>query len=111
MRIAVVGKGGSGKTTVAGTLARALARTGHPVLAIDADSNPNLAVTLGLPLEQLPGLSLLPRDLFQHVDEPDGTHRVHLRMTLPEVETRFGATAPDGIRLLVAGRVDRAGRG
>jgi CO dehydrogenase maturation factor len=49
MKIAVAGKGGSGKTTLAGTLARALGRRGQAVLAIDADTNPNLAITLGLP--------------------------------------------------------------
>ena len=47
MKIAIAGKGGSGKTTIAGTLARALARSSdRGVLAIDADSNPNLGVTL-----------------------------------------------------------------
>jgi Mrp family chromosome partitioning ATPase len=49
MKIAVAGKGGSGKTTLAGTLARVLGRRGQAVLAIDADTNPNLAITLGLP--------------------------------------------------------------
>ena len=37
MKIAVAGKGGAGKTTISGTLARALARAGHDVMAIDAD--------------------------------------------------------------------------
>ena len=44
MKIATVGKGGSGKTTVAGTLARILAGEGCKVLAIDGDPNPNLAL-------------------------------------------------------------------
>ena len=48
MRIAVAGKGGSGKTTIAGTIARLLARSGRSVLAIDADTNPNLAAILGM---------------------------------------------------------------
>jgi len=49
VKIAFVGKGGSGKTTLAALLARHLAATGAPVLAIDADINQHLAVALGAP--------------------------------------------------------------
>ena len=52
MRIAIAGKGGTGKTTIAGTLARVMARTGREVLAIDADTNPNLASVLGISPER-----------------------------------------------------------
>jgi CO dehydrogenase maturation factor len=48
MKLAIAGKGGSGKTSISGTLCRLLARDGHRVLAIDGDSNPNLALTLGI---------------------------------------------------------------
>ena len=47
----VAGKGGSGKTTIAGILARLLAQRGHEVWAIDADSNPNLGATVGVAAE------------------------------------------------------------
>ncbi len=48
---AVAGKGGVGKTTVAGLLVRYLVEGGlTPVLAVDADSNSNLNEVLGLPL-------------------------------------------------------------
>lgn len=47
MKIAFVGKGGSGKTTLSALFARYLADTGAPVLAIDADINQHLAVALG----------------------------------------------------------------
>ena len=58
MKIAVSGKGGVGKTTVAGTLARILAHEGFKVLAIDADSNANLALSLGIPLKQAKQIQL-----------------------------------------------------
>ena len=48
MKIAFVGKGGSGKTTLASLFARHLAAAGLPVLAIDADVNQHLGVALGL---------------------------------------------------------------
>jgi CO dehydrogenase maturation factor len=47
VRIAFVGKGGSGKTTAAAVFGRYLAERGHPVLAIDADINQHLGQALG----------------------------------------------------------------
>jgi CO dehydrogenase maturation factor len=48
MKIAFVGKGGSGKTTLSALLCRHLAGIGRPVLAIDADINQHLGLALGL---------------------------------------------------------------
>ncbi|WP_370575424.1 AAA family ATPase, partial [Methanomethylovorans sp.] len=48
VKIAVTGKGGVGKTTLSGTLARMLARDGYDVLAIDADADMNLASAIGV---------------------------------------------------------------
>src|SRR5919197_1060245 len=47
MKIAFVGKGGAGKTTLAALFARHLAAQGATVWAVDADINQNLAVALG----------------------------------------------------------------
>ena len=47
MKIALVGKGGSGKTTLAALLVRRLAAIGRPVLAVDADINQHLGQALG----------------------------------------------------------------
>jgi CO dehydrogenase maturation factor len=49
VKIAFVGKGGSGKTTLAALLSRHLVAAGRPVLAIDADINQHLATALGAP--------------------------------------------------------------
>jgi CO dehydrogenase maturation factor len=47
LKIALVGKGGSGKTTLAALFVRRLVASGRPVLAVDADINQHLAVALG----------------------------------------------------------------
>ena len=48
MKLAITGKGGAGKTTVAVFLARYLADEGRSVILIDADPDANAAITLGL---------------------------------------------------------------
>jgi CO dehydrogenase maturation factor len=65
MRIAFVGKGGSGKTTLAALFARRLARAGLPVLAVDADINQHLGVALGLAPED----AATPPSLSDHALE------------------------------------------
>ena len=108
-KIAVAGKGGSGKTTVAGTLARLLARRGEQVWAIDADSTPNLGLTLGLPAgaEAQP----LPRTLLAEQTDAEGKRSVRLAEPPAEIASRYGSVAPDGVRLLTMARVDHAGAG
>ncbi|MFD0558754.1 CO dehydrogenase maturation factor [Stackebrandtia endophytica] len=59
MKIAFVGKGGSGKTTMAALFARRAVNVGRSVLAIDADINQHLAAALGMPAERLPVLPML----------------------------------------------------
>jgi CO dehydrogenase maturation factor len=109
MKIAIAGKGGSGKTTLAATLARLFARRGRQVLAVDADSNPNLAASLGLAREDVP--APVPRDLLQDRTTDDGRKITVLSISAAEVAARFGAQAPDGVRLLIMGRVAHAGAG
>jgi len=54
--IAVAGKGGSGKTSIAGLIIRYLSRNGKgPILAVDADPNANLGESLGLEIGQTIG--------------------------------------------------------
>lgn len=65
LRIAIVGKGGVGKTTIAGVLARVLAARGRRVLAIDADPDANLASTLPLDHEEPPVPLAQQRELLQ----------------------------------------------
>ena len=54
--IGFAGKGGTGKTTMAGLLVKYLVEKGKtPVLAVDADSNSNLNEVLGLEVQETLG--------------------------------------------------------
>lgn len=110
LRVAIAGKGGSGKTTIAGTLARLLAARGRPVLAVDGDTNPNLAQTLGLAPDATPELTALPGDLLKRVEDEGGARTV-LAVPAQEVLARYGRDIDLNVRLLVMGRVDHAGAG
>lgn len=111
MKIAIAGKGGTGKTTIVGTLARVFARQGRRVLAIDADSNPNLALTLGLSREQTAALTPLPRTLLEERVDEAGAKTVVLRMSPDEIAQQFGVSTPDGVTMMLMGKVDHAGAG
>jgi CO dehydrogenase maturation factor len=96
MKVAIAGKGGSGKTSISGTLARLIARDGHRVLAIDGDTNPNLALTLGIPADRINDLPVLPSGLLERGD--DG---FELKKSLAELRSTHSVEGPDGVTLLV----------
>jgi len=103
MRLAVVGKGGVGKSMIAGTLARVLARRGHRVLALDSDPLPGLSFSLGADAPAEPPLMAAA--------ERDEKRRWHLVKGVGAVRAvqRYATDAPDGIRLLQIGKVSREG--
>ena len=104
MRIAIAGKGGAGKTTLGATLARLCGRAGYPVIAIDADPNPNLATALGVPAgvaaPALPPSVVSRRLVGDALADP-----------VTDVLGRYGTAAPDGTLLVVISPPDRAGEG
>ena len=111
MRVAIAGKGGSGKTTISGTLARLLAQAGRQVVAVDADTNPNLATTLGLQPDRAKEIVALPRTLLKREPQPDGSMTATFLRDPLEVLDEYGAVAPDGVRLIVMGAVGHGGAG
>ena len=104
MKIATVGKGGSGKTTLAGTLARILAEDGIQVLAIDGDPNPNLALTLGISREGADKIQSIPPNIMAVKEEPDGTRKLYMTLSEDELMKRYGTAAPDDIQLIIMGQ-------
>lgn len=100
LRIAFVGKGGAGKSTIAGTFARLLARRGEPVLAIDSDPMPGLNYSLGLPVVDL----AIPDDAV--LEAPAGSNpRYRLRPGLDAAAAvnAYAPVAADGVRYLQFG--------
>lgn len=112
MRIAVAGKGGAGKTTLAATMARLFARRGFTVNALDDDPNPNLAAALGLSRARVEQLKRVPREeiLEERVDEA-GRASLHLTRPFEEVLATYGVVGPDGVRVLAMTGLLGAGKG
>lgn len=106
MNVAIVGKGGSGKTSISGTMARLLARGGSRVIAVDGDPNPNMALTLGVPAERIDDLPTLPTDLIERTDEGPRFTR-----TLDEVCASHSVAGKDGVTLLVMANPKKADTG
>lgn len=98
MKIGVVGKGGVGKTTIAGIVARSLAEAGRSVIALDCDSNPNLGIALGLGPDETARLAGLRQALAEGREEH--------APTVAEMLDRFGARAPGGVRLAVVSKIE-----
>lgn|SRR5688500_6079802 len=111
MKLAISGKGGSGKTTLSATLARLFARRGYSVLAIDGDPNPNLGVALGVTSAHLAGLHPLPRTIIEERADEAGTKQIALTEPIGTITAEHGVPAPDGVTLVLTGRVDHAGAG
>jgi CO dehydrogenase maturation factor len=123
VRIAFVGKGGSGKTTMAALFTRYLAGSGRPVLAVDADINQHLAAALGLDDDAGPRpLSSDMRWLKDHLrgDNPRVPAADQMIKTTPpgqgsrlvglqaddEVLARHSVPVGDSGRLMVTGEFD-----
>jgi len=113
MKIAVAGKGGVGKTLIAGTLAEFLAQKGFTVLAIDADATPNLAVTLGIPHEEAAKIIPVSENtaLIESKTQTGVPGVYNLGFSVEDIIEQFSVKTPYNVNLLVMGTVKSAGSG
>jgi CO dehydrogenase maturation factor len=114
-KIAVAGKGGVGKTTFSGILARVLAVAGDKVYAIDADPNPTLGQALGFPPELMAKVvpivqmsALIEERTGARPGESGAYFRLNPRVD--DIPARF-AVEYKGVHLLEMGTVRGAGAG
>jgi len=115
MKIAISGKGGVGKTTLAGVMARLLAAKGKKVLAIDADPDSNLASAIGLDREALSRLSPIA-SMTSLIEERTGAQKgsfgrmFKLNPKVDDLPEEMGVTY-QGVRLLLLGCIPQGGGG
>ncbi|MEV6150430.1 ArsA-related P-loop ATPase [Nonomuraea sp. NPDC052129] len=116
MRVAFVGKGGSGKTTMSALFARYLASQGGPVIIVDADINQHLALVLGIedPPEPLGSRLTEIKDLLRGDNPRIPSAQAMVKTTPPGRGSRllsfkdlatseFAVTTPEGMRLMATG--------
>lgn len=111
MKVAVTGKGGVGKTTVAAALARCWCDLGRRVVAVDADPDANLAGTLGYRGPEITPLVRLKSLVEERVGGGEGWGGF-LRMNprVDDIPEEFSVLV-DGVRVLVMGTIERGRRG
>jgi CO dehydrogenase maturation factor len=102
-RIALSGKGGTGKTTISALLIQALIGMGEsPVLAVDADPNANLNEALGLPLHET--LGSMREDAFTKSIPPGMSRTGYIEYRFQQV-----LIESEGVDLLAMGRPEGTG--
>jgi CO dehydrogenase maturation factor len=113
MKIAISGKGGVGKTTLASLLSKIFADAGYSVLAIDADPNSNLAATLGVPNpDEITPISEMGALIEERTGAKPGQSGSFFKVN-PKVDDlpEKYSLKYNGIRLMVMGRIKRGGTG
>ena len=107
VKLAVAGKGGVGKTTIAAILAHLFAKDGYRVTAIDCDSAMNLPSALGV--GNVKPLSELKDIIDERVRGPLGTYKLNPKVD--DIFEEYSVKNEDGVRVLVLGTIEKGGEG
>ncbi len=115
MKLAIAGKGGSGKSTIAAALALLQARRGGRVQAVDADPDANLASALGVPTDrQSEIVSIADRRAL--IEERTGARvkqygqMFKMNPEVSDIADEY-ALVHDGVALLALGAIEAGGSG
>lgn len=114
MKIAITGKGGSGKTTIAAGLSLLLDKEGKEVISVDCDPDTNLGLILGVsgaenivPISEMKEL-IATRTGVESLDKPSTFFKINPKVD--DIPDKFSVKL-NNIRLLVMGKVDKASGG
>lgn len=115
MKIAITGKGGTGKTTLSGILAHLFNNDGTSVLAVDADPDANLASALGIPEELFSTIKPISEQRLLIKDRTGANPRqfgqlFKINPTVADIPDEYSLDH-HGIKLLVMGVVRKGGEG
>lgn len=104
-KIIATGKGGVGKTTTLSTVATLMAREGKRVIIFDTDPSMNLALTFGIPYENISTITEDKGHISHDLEEKG------LRESGPQILLDHSAVTDDGIRVVIMGAILQGGSG